>query len=262
MPKMPALTTPRELAELVRRAGQLFLFCDYDGTLVPIAPTPAEARPDSLLIDLLGELAALPGVRVALVSGRGLADLSQMIPVPGLYLVGCHGAELRRPGGDEKALAHHAGPALAQTARRMCRVLEGRRGFWLEQKKYSLALHYRLAGPGEASEVLEAFRLAGDEAARRHGLVFTPGKKVLELRPGEAHKGAAVLRLLEECPGALPVYLGDDTTDEDAFAALGGRGVTVLVARESRPSAAGLRLPDPVSVRHWCRLLKDQFVKL
>jgi trehalose 6-phosphate phosphatase len=255
--QIPTLITSQELAAVICRAGRLFLFCDYDGTLVPIAPTPAEARPDPGLPDLLVRLAALPRVRVAVVSGRDLADLESMLPVPGLYLAGCHGTELRRPGGEIEAPARDAGPALAETARRMSPLLAGRRGFWLEQKKYSLALHYRLADPGQVPEVLQAFRAAGGEAARRHGLVFAAGKKVLELRPRDVHKGTAVLRLLEDFPGALPVYLGDDVTDEDAFTALAqwnagapaDRAVTVLVSSRPRPSAARYRLPDPSAIR-------------
>lgn len=249
--RIPVLTTPGELSATVRRAGSLFLFCDYDGTLAPIAPTPAQARPDPALPGLLARLAPAPGICAAVISGRDLSDLAGLLPVPGLWLAGCHGAELRRPDGETETLCRpEVRPALEEAARRLRLILAGRRGFLLEEKKYSLALHYRLADPGEAPAVLEAFRQAAGAAARRHGLIFTPGKKVLELRPRNVHKGIAVQRLLEGCPGALPLYLGDDVTDESAFVALAERraAVTVLVSAEPRPSAARYRLPDPAAV--------------
>ncbi len=246
---LPEPVSPRKLAAELRRAGRLFLFFDYDGTLVPIAPTPAAARPDPALVRLIGRLAAAPGVRVALVSGRDLDDVAGMFPLPQIYLAGCHGAELQFPGGRKSAPAGGAGQALAQLADRLQRKLAGRQGFFVERKKYSLALHYRLADPAEVPAALAAFRESARDAVRAHGLVFTTGKKVLELRPRDVDKGRAVRRLLEEYPGALPVYLGDDVTDEDAFAALAGSGVTVLVAPAPRPSAARYLVRDPAEVR-------------
>ncbi len=254
--RTPPVITPRELAGKAQRAKRLFIFSDYDGTLVPIAPTPEEARPDRDLLGLLERLVARPGTRLALVSGRDLAQLLEMFPVPGLYLAGCHGVELVYPGGRSEALVPEISPVLAGVAARVRPLLAGRNGFILEEKKYSLALHYRLADPSRVPEVLKSFREAGWEAAERHGLVFAPGKKVLELRPRNAGKGTAVLRLLRDFPGALPVYLGDDTTDEDAFKTLASLGgITVLVSSRPVPSAAACRLPDPASARQFLSLL-------
>ncbi|MBF7083449.1 trehalose-phosphatase [Desulfallas sp. Bu1-1] len=257
--KQPSLVAPRALAAMLGGMKRIFLFFDYDGTLVPIAPTPGEARPDPQLVRLVGALATTPEIRVALVSGRDLAGLAGMFPVPGLYLAGGHGAELQIPGAaGVLSLAPEATPAPAELAAALRPVLAGRPGFWLEEKKYSLALHYRLADPGETPAVLKAFREAARGLARTYGLTFLSGKKVLEICPRSVHKGNAVLRLWDEFPDALPVYLGDDITDEHAFAALAGRGITVLVAQEPRASMARYRLRNPGEVRVFVRCLLSE----
>lgn len=253
--------TPRQLAGMLAGKRRLFLFFDYDGTLVPIAPTPEQARPDAELVGLVGDLATAPGTKVALVSGRDLDDLAGMFPVPGLYLAGCHGAELKIPGGAGKlSPVPETSPSPAKLATVLRSVLAGRPGFRLEEKKYSLAVHYRLADPQEVPAVLQACREAVRGPARAHGWTFLSGKKVLEICPGEVHKGRAVLRLWHECPGALPVYLGDDVTDEHAFAALAGKGVTVLVAPRPWVSGARYRLRDPGEVRAFTRYLAAERV--
>ncbi|MGQ9532926.1 MAG: trehalose-phosphatase [Desulfotomaculales bacterium] len=230
-----------------------YLLLDYDGTLVPIAGRPDLARPDPELVELLGRLAGMPGWRVAVVSGRTVAELHRLLPVPGLYLVGVHGAERATPGEGVECTGD---PAFREALRRLVRaageLARPEEGFVLEDKGLALALHYRQAAPSRAAEVGRGFlRLA------RAGLPagtwrLLAGKKVLEVRPAGTDKGGAVAGLLAGYPGALALYFGDDVTDEDAFRTvrrLGGIGV--LVSPVARPTAARYRLDNPSRVREF-----------
>ncbi len=239
-------------------APRIALFLDYDGTLVPIAATPEAARPDEELLDLLARLAAHPRMAaLGIVSGRTIANLGEMgLRIPGVALAGTHGAEIAPAHGgppielfDRAALAPRL-DALREAARRLA---DPARGFRLEDKDLAIAFHYRLADPVDGPRRAAKFaRLARDPL-----FDAIVGKKVIEVRPRGAHKGAAALALLERAGApALPAYLGDDMTDEDAFRALAERGgLTAVVAPEPRPTAAEFRLTDPGEVRELLRAL-------
>jgi len=222
----------------------LYLFLDYDGTLVPIAATPERAVPPPEILRLLRALTATDGLRAAVVSGRDLPDLEALLPVPGLYLAACHGALIKPPRAEPYALIkqpeHRRLERLAAATRELT---FGRTGFLVEPKTLSLALHYRLAHPAEAEAVLREFAALRERHCPAPGWETVSGRKVPEVRPAGVNKGAAVLHLLDAWPGACPVYIGDDVTDEDAFRALAGRGRTILVADKPRPTAAQQCLP-------------------
>jgi trehalose 6-phosphate phosphatase len=230
---------------------RLALFLDYDGTLTPIVSRPELARLPAETREVLRRLASL--ATVAVVSGRALADVRALVGLEELVYAGNHGFEIRGPDGTFSAkqigaaFRDDVGLVLDRLAPELARV----EGAWVEDKGHSLSVHYRQVPEGRAGDVeaivdqvLEGF----PRLAKRYG------KKVLEVRPRiEWDKGRAVVWLLEalhlDGEGVLPMYLGDDVTDEDAFRALAGRGVGVLVSEASRPSAAAFRLSDPGEVR-------------
>jgi trehalose 6-phosphate phosphatase len=250
------LTAPPDdrgpLIEAMRGAARLAVLLDYDGTIVPIASTPGAARPDAGLLELLGALAACPAVALAaVVSGRTVANLRELLgALPGLALVGTHGAEIVPSGGGapvslfDRSVLEARLDALRREARRLA---DPARGFLLEDKGLAIAFHYRLAEPAEAARRAAAFERLCDDP------LFAPirGNKVVEVRPRGADKGAAIRALLDRLapPAPLAFYAGDDVTDEDAFRALGGEGLTAVVAAEPRPTAARYRLADPEAVR-------------
>lgn len=254
---MPSLIKPEKLVAIVDNRP-LLLITDYDGTLVPIAPTPGEAAPPAELIKLLRKLCGLHDVRAAVVSGRPLARLEEWLPVQSLYLAGTHGAEIKEPGGERVELVNRAAvqEELAPLVRRARELIRGKEGFLLEDKGVSAALHYRLADPEQARAVTSCFRSAVLEMLPG-AYTLMKGKKVLEVRPGNLHKGRAVEWLLGRFPGHTVIYLGDDVTDEDAFRAVLGRGTGVLVSETDRPSRALYRLKGPVEVtRFLCLIIK------
>lgn len=251
------LISPAELVTLVNSYRLIFLLLDYDGTLVPIAATPADARPAPCLLDLLKNLAGLPGLRVAVVSGRALADLEQLLPLPNLYMAGSHGCEYRLPGCSiiQDPVAVAAKREIRAILPQLQALLAGRRGFLCEDKGLSLSLHYRLAEPGESREVVDQFRRLAQVFLDQGGLELLTGKMVVELRPRGINKGKLVEFFLSRAPEARPIYIGDDVTDEDAFKVLAGLGPTVKVASGPGLSAAAYRFSQQVEVITFLKLL-------
>ena len=204
--------------------GRLVLVLDFDGTLAPIAERPELAAMPAATRAALRRLMSMPGVEVAVVSGRGLADVRERAAIPGIAYAGNHGMEiegagLRRMHPDAVA----ARPALEAAAHRIQPELARIPGAFLEDKGMTLSIHFRQSPADRHQEVRMAVeRGAGD------GLRVTSGKMVLEVRPrAEWDKGKAVLFLLDQMrppTGAPVLYLGDDRTDEDAFRALIGPG--------------------------------------
>ncbi|HEX2077707.1 MAG TPA: trehalose-phosphatase [Longimicrobium sp.] len=245
-----------------RTSGHLVLLLDFDGTLAPIVDRPEMAAMPRRTRAALDRLMAMDGVTVAVVSGRGLADVRERAAIPGIAYAGNHGMEIEGAGlhriHPEAAAAR---PELEAVAAVIEPALEGIDGAFLEDKGLTLSIHYRMA-PDHAEEVRE---IVLEAVGGRAGLEVMPGKMIVEVRPRvEWHKGKAVLFLLDQVrpPKDAPVlYLGDDRTDEDAFRALESWGPSaegILIA-ESPPaeSAATAWLRDPAEVGALFEALAD-----
>jgi trehalose 6-phosphate phosphatase len=218
----------------------LLLASDYDGVLARLRDDPDAAVLEPGIADLLGRLAAVDGVTVALVSGRGVEDLRRTSGLTGPFRwVGSHGAEFDGPlAGELAARRDELAAALAP-------LVEAVPGARLEVKPASAAVHVRTVADRAAAQRLLADAAAGPGAAA--GLTAKPGKDVLELAVTDADKGSALVRLRDELGAAAVLYLGDDVTDEDAFRALGAGDVTVKVGPGE--TAAGHRVDDLAGVR-------------
>jgi trehalose 6-phosphate phosphatase len=221
------------------------LFLDLDGTLAPFMPRPEQVGPDARRAALLDDLSRALDGRLAVVSGRALDDLDRILEgkvsaiaaVHGLVRRGRHGVDQTKPHPD----LDHARDVLRDLAR-------GDKGLLFEDKGLSVALHYRNV-PSAADAVIEA----AERLAQSTELVLQLGDMVAELRTPGQDKGKSVSAFLREAPfdGATPVFVGDDLTDEDGFAAaarLGGYGVLVGPAR---PTQATYRLKDHNAVLDW-----------
>ncbi len=241
-----ASLTPRGLSmpalvPFIPRSHEISLLLDFDGTLVPIADTPESVLVDPQLVALVQQLAGVLEGRIAVVSGRDASWLERHLGQTGAILVGNHGAEfLDDPQPRPASLEEVSGQLLAFVATHS--------GVLVEEKRFGIALHFRQAPVAEAACV-EMARAIADE----YGLRLQTGKSVIELRAGGADKGTAVRAVMERVAGSAtwPVFVGDDDTDEIAFAAaaeLGGFGVLV---GNPRPSAARFRLGDVSQVREW-----------
>jgi trehalose-phosphatase len=232
------------------RAQPVALFLDYDGTLTPIVARPELAVLDARTRAALQRLAAHTVVGV--ISGRDLDDVRAMVGVDGLWYAGSHGFEIAWPDGTRIELEGAAGsrPVLAAAADELDAAVAAIPGAWVERKAYADAVHFRQVDDALMPEIERAV----DGVVERHpGLRTTGGKRVLELRPDVPwDKGRALWALVEQAglsqDDALAVFVGDDVTDEDAFAALDANGVGIVVTDDDRETAAGYRLRDPADV--------------
>ncbi len=235
------------------------LFLDYDGTLSPIASSPQKALLPVRTKELVRRLAALGArCRVAIVSGRPVETLRRLIGLRTVVYVGNHGFQMRGPCFSfTVALSSASRAGMARMHRALRRRLDAVAGVLIEHKGYSVSVHYRQVPPRFLPEVRAAAQEIMARYGARYGMARSDGKKVWEVRavPGVT-KGSAVARLLRRWPNALPVFIGDDRTDEDAFAYLGSRGITVRVGRSCR-TRARYRLGGPGQVRVFLERLYD-----
>jgi trehalose 6-phosphate phosphatase len=257
------LQAPDGVKTRIRQAERLRLFLDYDGTLADFAPTPEHVEPDPEVIALLAKLAHHPSIRPMVISGRRLAHVKRLLPVPEILLAGTYGVELRLPTGEDVDRIDYAEirPMLDVIKPRWEAIIAEGSGFFLEDKDWALAVHGRYAPDAEAEKILEEAKaeakalLAGapPELFRILG-----GHKFLEVGPTLAHKGRTVEYLLERYPwpGALPLYVGDDDKDEEAFSVIHAHGgLAVRVCKSSCDTAADGRLESPRETRQWLRRL-------
>ncbi|MGF6885144.1 alpha,alpha-trehalase [Nocardia sp. GAS34] len=227
-------------------AGRPAVLLDFDGTLSDIVPDPAAAVVHEGIAGALARLAER--CLVAVVSGRDLDDLRKRIDIPGLWYAGCHGFELLAPDGIPHAHVA-AEAAIADAARRLDRELRGIAGVMVEHKRFAVAVHHRAVAPARVAEVVAAVHRVGHEG----GLRVAAGRRVNELHP-DLHwdKGSAVKWLLGRFGApAVPVYIGDDLTDEDAFDAVTADGIAICVRHREdgdRRTAAQFTVENPARV--------------
>jgi trehalose-phosphatase len=197
---------------------------------------------------------------VAIVSGRDLPQLQQLVGLPTLAYAGDHGLDLLDADGQRHTLPELAEllPLIDKAQAWLRQQLQGIDGILLERKRYSVAVHYRLVAAADLPRVQAV--LAAAEAAAAP-LRVQPGKKVLEFLPAIGwHKGRAVEWLLQQLdPAAVryPIYAGDDLTDEDAFRPLQGVGLGVLVRDADRPTAAHCALDGQEQVQVFLEALLE-----
>lgn len=223
-------------------------FFDIDGTLVDIAATPGRVRIDGALRDLLAGLHQVTGGAVALISGRSIADIDALFPEARLPAAGQHGTERRDGRGHITRHAVHP-ERLDPARRRLGEVVARHRGLLLEDKGLSLALHYRRA-PRLGGFAVRLLRSLQADVGAAYCVLL--GKRVVELKPAGRDKGIAVREFMAEDPfrGRVPVFVGDDVTDEFGFATVNRlHGLSVKVG--PGPTVARWRLRGVRSVRAW-----------
>lgn len=223
-------------------------FFDIDGTLVDIAPTPSEVKVERDLIALIRRLHQLTGGAIALISGRSIEDVDSIMHGERLPVAGQHGVERRTTNG--RIARHVVDAAMLTTARaRLREVVARHEALVLEDKGMSLALHYRL-DPALGSYAHRLMRTVQKEIGSDYTVLS--GKRIVELKPSGKDKGQAVREFMAEQPfaGRVPVFVGDDMTDEYGFTVvndLGGHSIKVGAGA----SSARWRLRDVRSVRNW-----------
>lgn len=245
---MTTLTEPNsanEIRHLTDSDQEFALFLDFDGTLVEIAPSPEDVRLDRRVAPALDILRGSLGGALALVSGRPVAFLDSMLAPYRFDTAGLHGAQIRL-GGELRAQAD-APEAMREVMRDLVRFANSNVGIIVEDKRISVALHWRLA-PQLKDDALALMR---STAARMGpGVRLQEGKSVAEIVPAGASKGGAISWLMESPPyaGRRPVFIGDDITDEAGFEVVNAMGGLSIRIGEGETRAAH-RLASPTELR-------------
>ncbi|MFC2022987.1 trehalose-phosphatase [Chloroflexota bacterium] len=238
--------------EILNRLDErtLAIFLDYDGTLTPIVEDPKKATLSDKARMVIKRLAKY--YLVAIISGRDLEDVHKMVDIDDIAYAGSHGFDIIGPGG--KYRDWHIGepflPVLKRAEKELRTVLKDMRGARVERKRFAISAHYRQVESSSINTLEQRFDLV---LSHHPELRKTTGKKVFELRPNiEWDKGRALLHLLEvlnnDSGRVFPIYIGDDTTDEDAFRAITHRGLAIAVYNETYPTIAHYVLRDPHEV--------------
>lgn len=238
-----------EFFRRVRAANRCLLLLDYDGTLAPFHVDPAQARPYPGVCERLDAIMEDRRTRLVLISGRWTRDLLPLLTLrrrPEIW--GSHGWEQLTPDG-----GYAVAPIQEEALRRLLEADELERrieklGGRCERKPGGFAVHWRGLAPNQIADIRsEVFENWMDQGLHRD-LVWHDFDGGVELRAPGRNKGYVVDTLLAEAPGAVAAYLGDDNTDEDAFRAIHGKGLGVLVRPEFRPTAADVWLQPPTEL--------------
>ncbi len=246
------------LAQL-KRAKCIFFFFDYDGTLTPIVSRPEQAILSEEIKALLLALKKNPKFLLAIVSGRSLKDIRNLVGLKKIYYIGNHGLEIFAPRrGTKQIISEKIVRELARIRNRLNSLLKDVDGIQIEDKGCILTIHYRNVDPRRVPPILMALKKEIKESGIPLCLGY--GKMVFEIRPQSTeNKGTAVLELLNHVNqgGVLPLYIGDDQTDEDAFKALKKIGMTIFVGLPSH-SSAQYYVEDSSEVYQFLKIIKEE----
>lgn len=235
------------------RPRQLAVFLDLDGTLLEIVEQPHLVRVPDWLGSLLASTADRLDGALALLSGRPIAELDSLLGTTDLPAAGIHGLERR--GHDRIVKRQDAAPVPDDVRRRLAVFSRNNAGILIEDKKHSIAVHFRQA-PDKADSVSDEMTSILSEID--DSFMLQSGKMVLELRPRGTSKGSALIDFMHERPftGRVPVFIGDDVTDEDGFAVVNSlHGYSVRVGSNGKETHARYSLPDVNAVHDWLESL-------
>jgi trehalose 6-phosphate phosphatase len=248
---------PLQSAVALRLGGTpLSILLDVDGTLAPIAPRPDQVKVPAETCKALEALIAIPDAHVAIVTGRSVSDAQRIISLHGLGVIGNHGFEVLGESGEviSEPAAHAWLGIVKDASRRLSDLPRDIEGVVLEDKQWTLSVHYRLAARPAIPHVSGTV----EATAKELGLRVTSGKEVLELRPPlDVNKGTAAVMWVQRLgasASASVLYIGDDRTDEDAFRALRDAFPRVVTVRVGEPdhgetTAAEFGVETPAEVK-------------
>lgn len=258
----------QEVSRQLKAARNVALFSDYDGTLAPIVERPELAEMPGGMRELMGVLARQRHFTVGILSGRALSDLRDRVSIRGIIYAGNHGLEIEGPGiRFVDPLADELRPVLNLMHRVLTRALGTIKGVLVENKGLTLSVHYRLAGDQEEDRVKRIFEGVVATACSLGKVKVTSGKKVLEVRPPvNWDKGRAIVFLMDAYARqkgkgrTLPIFLGDDLTDEDGFKVLEEcDGVSIYVGEGDACGSARYFLRSPDEVQEFLQKLLNLY---
>ncbi len=236
------------ISRQIKSAKHIFLLTDFDGTLTRISASPDLVYLDDEMRKTLRFISKKPHTTIGIISGRSLSDLKSLVKVEGIVYSGNHGFEVKVPNRRKfvhpKALTTK--PIIERISKSLVKRLKGIEGVIIENKGLCLSLHYRLVKDSLVSKMRKIFAEEVSPYIRLGKIKVTYGKKILEVRPQvNWDKGKVIAQIIRDASPArfskdkevLPIYLGDDRTDEDGFLALKDKGISVFVGRKKRSHA-------------------------
>lgn len=255
----------QEVYDSIHESKKILLVFDYDGTLTPIVERPEVAYLPNGTKQLLQALARQRHFTLGIISGRALVDLKERVGISGMIYAGNHGLEIEGPGIKfVNPVAMELRPILRIIHYVLSRALGTIKGVLVENKELSLSIHYRLVDEHRVGEVERIIQRVVGSAQAVGKAKITSGKKVYEVRPAVTwDKGKAIKLIMKKYgkggrrSGLLPMYFGDDLTDEDGFRAIReyGSGVSVFIGEPNRCSEAQYFLESPIEVAKFLDIL-------
>ena len=248
----------------ISKAGRVFLFLDYDGTLSPIVKKPDKATLPLKTRHILSKLVDNKHMVVSVVSGRMLKQVKKKVGLKGIYYAGCHGLEIENADNDYISLKFSNQKIYIDTVKRKLKIeLKAIAGWEIEDKGIILALHYRGVKPNSICNLKSIFYNIIKPNLTKAEMVATEGKMVLEVRPAvKWNKGRYCFYLMNKLKykdeKITPVYIGDDKTDETAFKLLREKGITIFVRGERKTSLAEYYLDSTNEVAKFLGQLNKQ----
>jgi len=243
-----------QLNKKILKSNSLLFFLDYDGTLVPFKERFTEVMTPKKIKQLIRQLIKNPKVQLIIVTGRPLHEIKKLMKIKGVSFIALHGLHIETANGAQFSWkqADQARVLIKAIKEDMQGMLKDEKGAFLEDKELTIVLHYRLLPTNKIHMMKKKFKQTVQTIDEKRILEIINGAKVIEARPKGWHKGKAIETFIathvkEKNP--LPIYIGDDITDEDAFQSLRKRGITIYVANRSKRKTTArywVKNPDEV----------------
>lgn len=238
----------------ILKSRSIFLFLDYDGTLVSFKDRPTDVTTPRKVKNIINKLIKNPKMMVIIVTGRSLIDIKKLMNMNGLSFIALHGLQIETTSGFQFfwEQADQARLLIKRIKEHMILGLEKEKGAFIEDKELTVVLHYRLLPTNRIQNILHKFKEVVNCYDTNKILEIIHGNKVIEARPKGWNKGKAIEMFLTqhaEKQDVLPIYIGDDVTDEDAFEFLGKKGISIYVSNLSKRKTAAqywVKNPDDV----------------
>jgi trehalose 6-phosphate phosphatase len=243
-----------QINKKILKSDHIFLFLDYDGTLISFQDLPTEVTTPQEIKKIIKQLIKNPKVKVIIATGRQLHDIKKLMNVKGISFIALHGLDIETEDGMRFFWKQSAQARLLITAikKDMQKMLTDEKGASLEDKELTIVFHYRLLDIKKIHHLRETFKKIVRTHDTQKILEIISGAKIIEARPKGWNKGKGIELFLNRyttVKNILPIYIGDDITDEDAFRFLGKRGITIHVAnRSKRKTAARYQVKNPDEV--------------
>jgi trehalose 6-phosphate phosphatase len=243
-----------QIYKKIFKSEHIFLFLDYDGTLVPFRDSPSLVKTPQEIQEVLKQLIKNPKVSIIIVTGRQLHDIKKLMNMKGVSFIALHGLDIKTADKMQFTWdnATQARSLIKAIKKDMQKRLSHEKGAFLEDKELTLVFHYRLLAQKRVHGLREAFKKIVNTLDTQNILEVINGVKIIEARPKGWNKGKGIELFLTRYAAVkniLPVYIGDDVTDEDAFRFLGKRGITIHVTnRSKRKTAACYWVKNPHEV--------------